>query len=188
MRRNDAGVDRLRVAGKDVYIAYAPLPEIGGSFAIVAPVEEIIAPSLPITESVSRESRRAIAGTLVNMIILFTLALAGVSYLNRRVFLRPIQALLEGTRAVAAGNLDTRIEVKGEDELSWLAQSFNSMTAGLRSQRDALQDEVQERERAQEELRAVFAAMTDLVLVVDRDGTYLSVAKTAAPDVLMPLE
>ena len=44
--------------------------------------------------------------------------LAGVSYLNRRVFLRPIQALLDGTRAVAAGNLDTRIEVKGEDELS----------------------------------------------------------------------
>jgi PAS domain S-box-containing protein len=188
MRNNQSGVDRLSMGGKDVYIGYAPLPEIGGSFAIVAPVEEMIAPSLPITESVTRESRRAIAGTLVNMIILFTLALAGVSYLNRRVFLRPIQALLDGTRAVAAGNLDTRIDVRGEDELSWLAQSFNSMTAELKSQRDALEDEVQEREKAQEELRAVFAAMTDLVLVVDRDGIYLSVAKTSAPQVLLPLE
>jgi hypothetical protein len=113
MRDNRDGVDRLRIDGKDVFVAYAPLTEVGGSFAIVAPVDEITAPALPITESVTRESRRAIAGALVNMIILFTLALAAVSYLNRRVFLRPIQALLEGTRAVAAGDLDTRIEVKG---------------------------------------------------------------------------
>jgi PAS domain S-box-containing protein len=188
MRKSETGVDRLHLGGKDVYVAFAPLNEIGGSFAIVAPVEEMIAPAGPISESVTRESQRAIAGTLVNMVILFTLALAGVSYLNRRVLLLPIQALLEGTREVAAGNLDTRISVRGEDELALLAQSFNEMTEDIKERREALRDEVQERERAQEELRAVFAAMTDLVLVVDRDGTYLSVAKTAAPEVLLPLE
>jgi PAS domain S-box-containing protein len=52
-------------------------------------------------------------------------------------------------------------------------------------QRDELQQEVKEREAAQDELRALFAAMTDTVVVIDKEGRYLRVPVTNAPDYLL---
>ena len=44
---------------------------------------------------------------------------------------RPIQALIRGTKRVATGDLDHRIDVQSKDELGQLAESFNKMTAEL---------------------------------------------------------
>ncbi len=44
----------------------------------------------------------------------------------------PFQRLAEGTREVAAGNLDYKVEVKGDKEINVLVNSFNQMTANLR--------------------------------------------------------
>jgi PAS domain S-box-containing protein len=52
----------------------------------------------------------------------------------------------------------------------------------LELQRDALQQEVIERQAAQEELRALFAAMTDRVIVFDRGGRVVRLPDTNAPD------
>ena len=109
-------------------------------------------------------------GTLVSMGLIFIAAMAVAGWLNRKVLLKPIEALVNGTRAVASGDLDTQIRVGGEDELALLARSFNQMTADLRQRRDALREEITERQKAQEELQRSFAAMTDLVLVIDRTG------------------
>jgi two-component system NtrC family sensor kinase len=49
-------------------------------------------------------------------------------YLNRRLVLRPVAALLEGTRRVAAGDLTTEISVTAHHELGDLAKAFNAMT------------------------------------------------------------
>ena len=49
-------------------------------------------------------------------------------YLNRRLVLRPVAALLEGTRRVAAGDLTTSIPDTARHELGDLAKAFNSMT------------------------------------------------------------
>jgi class 3 adenylate cyclase len=43
----------------------------------------------------------------------------------------PINALVKGTREVAKGNLETRVEVRSKDEIGQLAESFNQMTEGL---------------------------------------------------------
>jgi signal transduction histidine kinase len=45
---------------------------------------------------------------------------------------RPISRLREGIKHMAQGNLDTRIDFKGHDELSELAHSFNQMAADLK--------------------------------------------------------
>ena len=42
----------------------------------------------------------------------------------------------KGTREVAAGNFDQAVDVHTEDELGALAESFNSMTQGLRERAD----------------------------------------------------
>ncbi|MFT4541296.1 MAG: signal transduction histidine kinase [Planctomycetota bacterium] len=51
---------------------------------------------------------------------------------------RPILELQQHTRRIAAGDLDARIEVKTRDEIGELAESFNSMTAELKENREQL--------------------------------------------------
>ena len=52
-------------------------------------------------------------------------------WLNRRLVLRPVEALAEGTRRVAAGDLATPIPVAARHELGDLARAFNEMTRRL---------------------------------------------------------
>ncbi len=52
-------------------------------------------------------------------------------WLNRRLVVRPVAALVEGTRRVTAGDLDVTIPVSGRHELGQLAKAFNEMTRNL---------------------------------------------------------
>jgi len=51
---------------------------------------------------------------------------------------RPVQKLAEGAREVAAGNWNSRVDVRTHDEIGELAQAFNQMTAQLTEQREHL--------------------------------------------------
>lgn len=51
---------------------------------------------------------------------------------------RPVQKLAVGAREVAEGNWNTRVIVRGRDEVGQLAQSFNQMTQQLVDQRERL--------------------------------------------------
>lgn len=65
--------------------------------------------------------------------LLFGLLVAVVSSTwLARYFSAPLRALIAGTRAVAGGELEHRVEITSTDELGELATSFNQMTAGLR--------------------------------------------------------
>jgi len=49
---------------------------------------------------------------------------------------RPVEQLVGGARAVAAGNWSTRVEVSSKDEIGELAAAFNQMTTQLVEQRE----------------------------------------------------
>jgi two-component system, NtrC family, nitrogen regulation sensor histidine kinase NtrY len=51
---------------------------------------------------------------------------------------RPIARLSEGAREVAAGDWNTRVDIRSHDEIGQLATNFNDMTRQLASQRDRL--------------------------------------------------
>lgn len=51
---------------------------------------------------------------------------------------RPVQKLAAGAREVADGNWNTRVVVRGRDEVGQLAESFNQMTQQLVDQRERL--------------------------------------------------
>jgi PAS domain S-box-containing protein len=180
MKRSEQHVDRVTINGHDMFVGYSPVQGFGGSLAVVASVDELTAEAARITSGIQDEGQRTLQITLIAMGVLFLIGLAGASYLNRRVLVRPIEALVRGTRAVAGGDLDARIPARGDDELAILARSFNEMTSQLRARTVALEAEVKEREAAQEELSALFAAMTDWVLVLNREGTFVRVPRTSA--------
>ena len=58
-----------------------------------------------------------------------------VAVFIRRVVQRPVFQLYEGTRRIAGGDLDTRLEVRGGHELARLAEGFNQMAADLSAAR-----------------------------------------------------
>jgi two-component system nitrogen regulation sensor histidine kinase NtrY len=51
---------------------------------------------------------------------------------------RPVRELADGAREVAAGRWETRIDVRGLDEIGQMGIAFNDMTRTLASQRDRL--------------------------------------------------
>ncbi|HEX9882212.1 MAG TPA: cache domain-containing protein, partial [Hyphomicrobium sp.] len=107
MRAGETGTVSTSLAGEDVFVAYTPIEGLGGSLAFVAPVADIRdeANAAAVTASIADEGDRTFQFVLIAMGGLFVGGLAGASYLNRRVLIRPLQQLAAGTRAVAAGDL-----------------------------------------------------------------------------------
>lgn len=99
---------------------------------------------------------------------------------------KPVQELLEATRAVAEGNLDVQIESASLDEIGMLVTSFNRMTTDLRTKQQTLNAvnheltkinlELDQRRRYMEiVLRNVAAG----VISIDREGCITTINKSA---------
>jgi two-component system, NtrC family, sensor kinase len=85
-------------------------------------------------------AERAEANTVLLVVIYSLLALAigaGAAAISQRL-LAPIGTLTEGVKAVAAGDLSRKVEVKGRDEIGLLAREFNAMASSLDRQQAAL--------------------------------------------------
>ncbi len=88
-------------------------------------------------------STRKIGRTLSLLLRIF-LGVIGVAVLAASVVglrvavitIRPLRLAADAARRVADGNLETRVNVSGEDELGRLARSFNEMTVALQARID----------------------------------------------------
>ena len=117
MRAGNRGEDRVVIDGKEMFIGYSPMDGFGGSLAVAASVDELTAEAAAITAGIEDKGETTIGQTPGAMSVLFIIGLAGATYLNRRLIVRPIKALVSGTRAVAGGDLDAHIPARGDDEL-----------------------------------------------------------------------
>jgi two-component system nitrogen regulation sensor histidine kinase NtrY len=112
---------------------------------------------------------------LMTLIIVFSATWFGL-YLARGIT-EPIQMLAEGTREVAAGNLAYKVEVRADDEIGILVDSFNRMTGDLAASQSKLEEtyrdlqakhtEMEERRRYTE---TVLEAVATGVVSLDPDG------------------
>ena len=84
-----------------------------------------IVPSAPTDLS---SMRRGIAFILAFAATIIFLIALWISSLIAREITEPIRTLVEGTREVAGGNLDHKVEITAKDEIGMLAESFNIMT------------------------------------------------------------
>ena len=78
-----------------------------------------------------------------NDFVLITLLLGFVSALiafpTATILTRPVREVVDGTRALASGNYGSRIKVRGSDELSQLAEDFNTLANTLEQNQTARQ-------------------------------------------------
>jgi two-component system, NtrC family, nitrogen regulation sensor histidine kinase NtrY len=121
---------------------------------------------------------------LITVVIIFFAYWMGVYLANSMT--KPVQDLVEATRAVADGNLDVHIEVYSKDEIGMLVQSFNRMTEDLRSKQRALNTSNQELSRINQEIEQrrrymeiVLRNVAAGVISVDRDGVITTINTSA---------
>jgi signal transduction histidine kinase len=159
-------VEKVALAGRDYFLAHTPLPLLGGSIAVAAPLDEVTGQAALITESIDDEGNRTFLIMLIAMGALFLLGLAGATWLNRRLLVSPLQHLVAGTRAVAGGDLTAQVNLQRGDELGTLADSFNTMVEQLRESERVLEQRVEGRTR---DLDALLRADAELFRSLDLD-------------------
>jgi nitrogen fixation/metabolism regulation signal transduction histidine kinase len=109
---------------------------------------------------------------------------------------KPVQDLIEGTRAVGAGDLDLTLDRASNDEMGFLVHSFNDMTQRLARARSDADDHRTAVDQERARLAVILARISTGVISIDRDFT-LRTANAAASHILainlasgigMPLE
>jgi two-component system cell cycle response regulator len=144
----------------------------GGQVGMLAPA----GPAQPYAVLVAFPAARGPGLLLVTLVVVLVGAVvlaALFAWLLARATTRPLEDLGEAAARVAAGDLDTTIEVRSHDEVGRLAAAFNGMTEELRRHVGAL-------EASRDELQAGLARLGDtLSSTHDLDRMLAVVLETA---------
>ncbi|QSQ25229.1 HAMP domain-containing protein [Pyxidicoccus parkwayensis] len=126
----------------------APLPDAVRSFRVEAPDRRVSVARVPqglrfdvvveVDEATALAPVRAMRRTVLLSIGGTFLVLLGLGGLFTRRLNRRLADVVEGAEAYGRGELDKRVTVRGQDELSELATTFNRMGAELESARAKL--------------------------------------------------
>jgi signal transduction histidine kinase/HAMP domain-containing protein len=104
------------------------------------------------------------------------LLMAAVGYVMARRVAEPVALLARAAGRVAAGDLDVRVNVTASDETASLVESFNSMAASLRQQREDLS-------RRKDYIEKILKSATTGVVSIDASGA-ISTINPAAQNLL----
>jgi nitrogen fixation/metabolism regulation signal transduction histidine kinase len=107
--------------------------------------------------------------TLTVVLLLSLLAAWYGAIFTAQRLVQPIQDLVKGTRAVAQGDLDTRLPLTSHDEMGFLVHSFNDMTKRLRRAREDQQRAQQAAEKERANLAVILARLSTGVISLEPD-------------------
>jgi two-component system nitrogen regulation sensor histidine kinase NtrY len=116
------------------------------------------------------KSNYIITMSLVTLVAVFSAVWIGL-FLAKKISV-PLQQLAVGTRAVARGHWNQRIEGEGEDEIGTLVAAFNHMT-------EDLQRSHQELEARRRSMEILLANINAGVVALDRIGVITTVNRAA---------
>ncbi len=105
--------------------------------------------------------------TLSLVLLLSILTAIWAAFYYSRRMMAPITDLVEGTRAVAAGDYDKRLPLPGRDELGFLVHSFNEMTQKIALATETAKQSRLEAEQQNAYLEVVLAHLNSGVLTFD---------------------
>jgi nitrogen fixation/metabolism regulation signal transduction histidine kinase len=109
--------------------------------------------------------------TLTLSLVLLIALLASVygAFASVRRLVGPIQQLMQGTRAVARGDFDTRLPIPARDEIGFLINSFNDMTQRLAEARQEARHSEQKVESERKKLEVILTRLSTGVVSLEPD-------------------
>ncbi|THB74335.1 MAG: PAS domain S-box protein [Gammaproteobacteria bacterium] len=167
--------------GKEVIGSYIYLPEF--ELAIISKID-------------CREVFKEVEWTFAQIVSILIIALIVAYYIvSKRLerALSPIMELEHGARRFSMGELNYRIPIYGNNELSRLTRVFNGMAEKLEtvtSSRNELDDQIAKQKEVEQELNAerakleaIFESNNDSIVVWDQDYHHIYVNQAAAKQV-----
>jgi len=155
----------------------ASLTEDARVLQLLQPVPQQLAQDAEIVQTgyreyqeltLSRHGLKRLYGiTLTLTLLLALLSSLALAFLLSDRLSAPLNALVEGTRAVAQGDFSQRAAVASRDELGMLTQSFNSMTHQLEDARAQAERNQQQLAHAKAYLESILANLSAGVLAFD---------------------
>jgi nitrogen fixation/metabolism regulation signal transduction histidine kinase len=122
--------------------------------------------------------------TVQSLVVLVAiLAAVYAAFFVAQRLIAPIQQLMQGTRAVARGDFDTRLPQAQRDEIGFLVNSFNNMTQRLAAARQEALDSGQRLEEERNQLEVILARLSTGVVSLEPDLT-IRTANSAAGNIL----
>ncbi len=91
----------------------------------------------------------------------------------------PIQSLAEATKTVAHGDLDFRINIKRDDEIGLLINSFNKMLDDLRDGKQSIEQAYMESDRRRLSMEAILESINSGVIFLERSGSIAALNNAA---------
>jgi two-component system nitrogen regulation sensor histidine kinase NtrY len=197
----EGGTDIQSVGRGDVVLGFVPVHAPSGEASRAWLVltyyvpESLVARIGDITEAFEEYKQLKILKAPIQTSYLITLLMVALLVIFSAIWFGlylakgitgPIQQLVEGTRAVADGNLDFRVQATSDDEIGWLVQSFNRMTEDLRASKVALEQANAELMANNRELEARRSYMETVlenvaagVISLDKHGRVSTVNRSA---------
>ncbi|HLF12712.1 MAG TPA: HAMP domain-containing protein, partial [Gammaproteobacteria bacterium] len=159
-----------------------PTPTARGEFELlqaVFPMEQRLSELLnTVQESYNEYGELSFLRTALKYSFTLTLSLVllisllasvyGAFFFARRLIV-PIQQLMQGTRAVARGDFDTRVPSPARDEIGFLVNSFNDMTQRLAKASQEARSSQQQVERERRKLEVILARLSTGVVSLEPD-------------------
>lgn len=156
----DGQVQAMAESGMD--LSFSPLTAEGarlrGAVTSVPGTDWVVVAAEPADLAAEASASMRTQTLLIGLLVLVAGTLAG--YAMERTIARPVNRLREGATAIAAGELEQRIDEDGVDEFRELADAFNNMSARLLENREELDHRQQRIEAFNEELQARVAERT----------------------------
>lgn len=205
----DASLQHLR-QGQDS-IGLVPIPEIGLHIRIAINVAnpdpvldgrilQLLYPITPRINELAENVQQAFSAvrsltilrlplkysfilTLSLILLLSILTSIWAAFFAARRMVAPISDLVEGTRAVAAGNYEKRLPLPGKDELGFLVRSFNEMTQKISLAQDNARVSQQQAEAQHSYLETVLSNLSSGVITLD-ENNFLQTTNHAANQIL----
>ena len=145
MTSGESGFGTVKVAGNELFVAYAPLESTGWSQASVVPTADVLSAVAQLEIELQDTTRSLVMQRILPAsVLIFTLVLL-VGGILTHTLMRPINKLAAAAQEIRAGHWDTEMPVGGNDEIGLLALAFKEMTERLHEVFAQLEQRVSER-------------------------------------------
>lgn len=130
LQEGKAWIDRAFVVNDWYITAYEPIKNIDNEIIGILYVGMLEKPYIDTTNRVMLTF--TIIASLCVVLLLVLL------YFSTTKIINPLQKMVEATKKISRGDLSHRVEVSSKDEIGYLAESFNQMTADLKAANEKL--------------------------------------------------
>ena len=125
-------IDRAYVVNNWYITAYEPIKNMADEIIGILYVG--------VLEQKYIDIRRETILTFLGITIAGILVAVGVSFMFSRQVSGPIRQMVTASKEIAAGNLETRVQIQTNDELQFLAETFNDMAESLQKRDQDLKE------------------------------------------------